>query len=950
MRDRAVWVTMALLIGFLGSGPGRAQEVTNLLQNAGFETGALAPWGSYGSAVATVTSTVVKDCVDAAVPEGPIEGSYCLNVKVSGPGTNYWDGAVSPVLVAGQGRFEQGKKYTLSLFFKCKNGTATIHLKPQLAQDPWTGYGNAQVTATEKWTEFHITTPVMAATVSPANITFHVLFKAQEFWIDDVKWYEGDYVPTVVKNKFGAQNPTPEAGAADVPRETALSWKPGPFAATHEVYFGDSFDDVNEATAANPLGTQTSLERTEATFDPAGPLEFEKTYYWRVDEVNAPAAPATYKGTVWSFTTEPYSYPLTGVRATAGSSNPGMGPEKTVDGSGLSADGRHSSTDIDMWLSAPGQGLPTWIQYEFGQVYQLDNMTVWNQNQKVETIVGFGARGVTIEYSLDGVNWSTVGDFELAQASGADGYAGETIDLAGLEARFVRLTIQSNWGGFIPQAGLSEVRFTYVPTKARPFAPALGAEEQPLDPVLIWRPGREAVAHDVYFSDNVQALTDGTAPVESVSTNKYQPEGLEYGKTYYWKVDELGEADLWAGDVWSFSTTEFAAVDDMESYNDDDNRIYDAWIDGWVNNTGSQVGYDAAPFAERSVVHAGRQSMPLHYDNTATPFLSEAEYTFGSARDWTAHGADTLWLYFRGAGQAEGSPAESLYVTVKDSAGKSKTVTNPSVLTVAAAAGWQEWKIPLSEFNSAGVKVTTVKAVTIGVGNKTSPAKGGTGLVYIDDIRIGRHGSSDPGAGVAYYALENDVLDGSGNGHDGVAFGNPTFVDGPAGFGKALQFNGAGGQYVSLGNWNPSAATGQLSVSLWARWAGLTSFYQGLVGKRDTWADGQTMWQIEASQSTGALSFSRYNITGATAPVLTVGEWTHIALTFDQSKAQFYINGVKTGTTGTAGFTLGPDTEAGMAFGACEGAGGNPFNGALDEVRIYDRPLSAFEVSFLAGR
>jgi|GEM_PF-2101998 len=38
-----------------------------------------------------------------------------------------------------------------------------------------------------------------------------------------------------------------------------------------------------------------------------------------------------------------------------------------------------------------------------------------------------------------------------------------------------------------------------------------------------------------------------------------------------------------------------------------------------------------------------------------------------------------------------------------------------------------------------------------------------------------------------------------------------------------------------------------------------------------------------------------------------------------------------------------------MQFGACEANGGNPFNGALDEIHIYDRPLSSFEVSYLAG-
>jgi len=55
----------------------------------------------------------------------------------------------------------------------------------------------------------------------------------------------------------------------------------------------------------------------------------------------------------------------------------------------------------------------------------------------------------------------------------------------------------------------------------------------------------------------------------------------------------------------------------MESYTDDEgNRIYETWIDGWTNNTGSTVGNIQAPFAERAIVHGGKQSMPMDFNNT----------------------------------------------------------------------------------------------------------------------------------------------------------------------------------------------------------------------------------------------------------------------------------------------------------------------------------------------
>ena len=190
MRSRVVWLMAAVVIGFVASGPSQAQRVPNLLTNGGFETGAVSPWGTYSSAVAVVTTQVVTTCAGATVPEKPIEGKYCLDVKVSARGVNNWDAGLQYRNMT----FQKGKKYTLSVFLKCKTGTLQINFKPEQGQDPWTGYGQKTFTMTDKWAEYRITTPVFVADVTPAVITFHIGFAGTEFWIDDVKWYEGDYV------------------------------------------------------------------------------------------------------------------------------------------------------------------------------------------------------------------------------------------------------------------------------------------------------------------------------------------------------------------------------------------------------------------------------------------------------------------------------------------------------------------------------------------------------------------------------------------------------------------------------------------------------------------------------------------------------------------------------------------------------------------------------------
>jgi hypothetical protein len=80
--------------------------------------------------------------------------------------------------------------------------------------------------------------------------------------------------------------------------------------------------------------------------------------------------------------------------------------------------------------------------------------------------------------------------------------------------------------------------------------------------------------------------------------------------------------------------------------------------------------------------------------------------------------------------------AAGMYVAVTDSSGKSKLEVNADP-AAANTAAWTQWKIPLSDLTAAGVKTTKIQKITIGVGNKTTPAAGGTGTVYIDDIGFG---------------------------------------------------------------------------------------------------------------------------------------------------------------------------------------------------------------------
>ena len=457
-----------------------------------------------------------------------------------------------------------------------------------------------------------------------------------------------------------AASPVPADGDSDILRDTTLSWTAGEFANTHDVYLGTSLDDVNSASRDNSLGVLVSEGQAGTGFAPETVLTYGQTYYWRIDEVNAAPDNTIFKGNVWSFTVEPFAYPIESVTATASHAGPDAGPENTVNGSGLNESDQHSIEATDMWLAAPNSGEPVWIQYAFDRVYKLHEMLLWNYNVQFELVLGFGLKDVTIEYSEDGVDWSVLGDAELARGTASADYtANTTVDLQGIAAKFLRLNVNTGWGP-MGQFGLSEVRILQIPVAAREPQPDDGAVDVDPETSLSWRIGREAAVHEVHFGTDEAAVVDGTALLDTVVETTVSAGSLDLGTRYYWKVNEVNEAEavsVWPGPVWTFATQEYFVVDDFESYDDDENAIFDTWLDGFVNETGSTVGYFDAPFAEQTIVHGGGQSMPLEYANDAAPFYSEAERDLGSA-DWTANGADTLTLHVSGRAPAFFETAE----------------------------------------------------------------------------------------------------------------------------------------------------------------------------------------------------------------------------------------------------------------------------------------------------
>jgi len=263
-------------------------------------------------------------------------------------------------------------------------------------------------------------------------------------------------------------------------------------------------------------------------------------------------------------------------------------------------------------------------------------------------------------------------------------------------------------------------------------------------PILRWAPGRRALEYDVYLGDDREAVANTTTESPGIYRGRqswkqitYDAGILEWCKTYYWRIDEVNEADPtspWKGDVLGFTTGNFLVVDDFEGYRNDwmaGKTISDTWI---ASGGGSVGNWDPpeGPYAEQQIVHSGRQSMPMDYNNVSKPWYSEAERTWETPQDWTINGADAPTLYFRGQ---VGNARDRLYIAIEDSAGQIAVVPHSDADAVLATE-WQKWDIPLAGVRAAGVDPAAVTKMVIGVGDRDHPQPGGTGKIYIDDIRL----------------------------------------------------------------------------------------------------------------------------------------------------------------------------------------------------------------------
>jgi hypothetical protein len=438
-----------------------------------------------------------------------------------------------------------------------------------------------------------------------------------------------DEILAVMEGHMGGANPNasrpkPADGAILSDTWVNLSWNPGAYAVSHDVYIGDNFDSVNEGAESTFIGNQTD------TFIVAGFPGFPypdglvsgTTYYWRIDEVNEAEPNSPWKGDVWSFSIPPKTAYF---------------PDPTDGAEGVSVDPQLS------WTLGFGAKLHT---VYFGETFD-----------EVDSATGGNVQG-SASYSPGTLKMAKTYYWRVDEFDVADTYKGDVWS-------FMTEGAVSN-----PDPAKGAVDIIQKPVLT--WAPGLGA-------IYDIYFGTDLSALEKKASGNLGSESFEPGQLEWNTTYYWRIDEANNVN-----ADSPWTGPLWSFTTANFLIIDdMESYNDLDPTDPASNRIFNAWIDGFQDpSNGSLVGYDNPPFAEQTIVHSVLQSMPMSYDNS-TAGKSEATLTLTSNRDWTVNGVNTLTIWFRGE---VGNAAEALYVALNGSARIDND--NPDIATTTGWTEW----------------------------------------------------------------------------------------------------------------------------------------------------------------------------------------------------------------------------------------------------------------------
>jgi hypothetical protein len=542
--------------------------------------------------------------------------------------------------------------------------------------------------------------------------------------------------------RLWASNPKPrhrqDISADEV---TLLSWKPGIHAATHDVYFGTSLSDVNESATPVSVGQPRDVNTFDPTIALGGPIEWERIYYWRIDEANS-ATSDVWTGGIWWFRTtnfavlddfEPYD------KAGPSTGDPNALRYVWKDGWSFFVTGVKSGSNVML----------AGLRDEFPRPYlHYDDFHGGNQ-------------GLAIYYDNDG-NTSVPGwpSYVYAAPKYSEVEASTTgIDGLGIGQDWTRQGIMalSLWfKGYPNRAGSAVV--SGVP----PYTATLIS-----DGLDIWDVGPNPYHDEFHYAyqsleksggfggyGEVMARVDDINNITPEATHGWAKAGVMMRETLLPDSNHVmvvvtpgSGVSLQFRDQKRGASTERTvggptpphwvklARDSFGIFSayhaNDVNGVAGTWYTVTAQHTVSSIPMDPN-------IYVGL-CLTSHSSNGPDPNLTKMCQADFSGVNFTAYTGSAVV----GPWQSQdigiiSNDAEPLYLALEDifhNVGV-KYHDNPN-----AALLWQdfqEWNIDLADSNFSIVDMNYVDKVYIGLGDRVAQPTGGSGVVYVDDIRLNR--------------------------------------------------------------------------------------------------------------------------------------------------------------------------------------------------------------------
>jgi len=215
---------------------------------------------------------------------------------------------------------------------------------------------------------------------------------------------------------------------------------------------------------------------------------------------------------------------------------------------------------------------------------------------------------------------------------------------------------------------------------------------------------------------------------------------------------------------------------------------------------------------------------------------------------------------------------------------------------------------------------------------------------------------------VVYYPFDGNANDASGNTNDGIVFGAAPTTDRFANSNAAFSFNGGSGSYIEApGSPLLNTLVDSISISSWVYLTTATSDDGAIVARRDFVGNPtgeRTHFEFTVTRDLGIAFLSQNNQNDSLyfsyfespTNVVPLSQWCSVSVTFTNGLIGLYLNGNRIASTNLGYKQLYPYNQW-LDIGIVHRSGGTPyfsaFNGKIDDVRIYDRALSAGEVQQL---